>query len=238
MVAVIALQRHVLFRCLLVPMACTQGCSKQVPKQEMDRHIVNECPLTPMPCLLANTGCKEMIPRQDLHRHLEKNIVQHVLAMNELIKQRDEAISSLRKDVSLLVNNKNFVTTFDENEDEHSLKFRVNLWDFTNLSEISEFSFKIPGYPSLEGYFNCPMEGSNVGFFFHLSNLEDGRYKVYLNFEKKISTKASKRSYTGGYGSDCAFVGEDDNWGWPDFICAEDQNYAFISGSIRVSRES
>jgi len=90
MVAVIALQRHVLFRCVLVPMACTQGCSKQVPKQEMEQHINNDCPLTPLPCLLANTGCKEMIPRQELKSHIEKNIVQHLLALNEQMKQKDE----------------------------------------------------------------------------------------------------------------------------------------------------
>jgi len=225
-----SLKNHITSSCELVPLKCIQGCSKQIPKKDMKSHIERDCPMTKVDCLFANSGCKEKIAREDMKSHIENNFYQHLLGLNEKtnnlslqLSQKEEVIGTLQKEVSLLAcNNHNFVSIFDANEKDHSLKFKVCLWDFGNLPEISKFKFDIPGF-DVSCYFRCYLQDKYLSFYLYCNPLSKS-YQMQWNCEVDGNV----------YHNEHKFDHDARSWGWHKFLAVQNKKYAFIVGSLKV----
>lgn len=88
--------------CVHKPVPCTQGCSFNVPRHDMQQHCATKCDKRVMQCPFQRAGCTERVFQGDLMAHGQKNAPQHLLLLYQAQQGLEGTISNQTQRVGLV----------------------------------------------------------------------------------------------------------------------------------------
>jgi hypothetical protein len=88
--------------CGFKPLPCTNGCSMQVPRNDMTTHVRNQCTLRAAECPLACLGCTTIVRAQDVTRHLNESSDQHFMFVANKMMECQAMIQKLNSRIQVL----------------------------------------------------------------------------------------------------------------------------------------
>ena len=84
--------------CLRYPVKCTQGCSKDLAREELMAHQISECPQTIVKCPYRKQGCDlKEVKRCEMDVHVRQGREKHETLMRRNVEFLDKEIKNLQE---------------------------------------------------------------------------------------------------------------------------------------------